>query len=161
MHVSSGGVKASTFSFVSTAGKPTPLFAENRDDVHQLIQQSIEKNLSSKGLSKVPAGGDVTVAYLLVVGNNAATTEVNDYFGYGRDSTELVEKIHDEHTGGKNPNYFVEGTLIIDLIDTKTYKLIQRNRVDRPLLGKVSSAERAARIQEAVDQALKAVRVSA
>src|SRR5262245_39869773 len=158
-HVSSGPIRASTFSFVSN-GKPTPQFAENREEVHRLFQQSIEKNLARRGISRVPAGGDITVAYLLVVGDNAATTAIDDYFGYGRDSSALLEKVHDENMESKNPNYFVEGTLIIDLVDTKTYKLLERGRVNRPLLGKVAPEVRAAYIQEAVDQALKDVRLT-
>ena len=42
----------------------------------------------------VDRGGDVTVAYLIIVGNNATTTSLNEYFGYTADADALTDKVH-------------------------------------------------------------------
>jgi hypothetical protein len=64
----------------------SPEYADSREQVHALIQDSISRNLASKGLSRVPSGGDVIVAYLVIIGNNASTEAISTYFGYDRDA---------------------------------------------------------------------------
>ncbi len=159
-HVNEGAITAGTFSFVT--GRPMPPdYAEKRAQIHRLIQSAITTNLTVKGLSRTPAGGDVFVAYLVILGNNVETTDVNDYFGYGRDSDALLDKAHTKGTiDSKNPNYFEAGTLLIDIIDAKTYKLLYRNYVVRPILRNAPDDVRAERIQQAVDQALAGLRIA-
>jgi len=157
--VNKGPIKAATFSFVA-ASQAEAGFADKRAAVHQLIQQAISQNLARKGLRQVETGGEVTVAYLVIVGNNASTESINTYFGYGRDSADLHEKAQSAYTGSKNPNYFEAGTLLIDLLDARTFKLLDRNYVTRPVLRDASTEVRAAHIQEAVDAALKNVQIA-
>jgi hypothetical protein len=155
-HVDTGTIKASTFSFVNTAGRPTPEYAEQNAQLHKLVQGAIAADLTGLGLSQLPTGGEVTVAYLIIAGNNATTTSINEYFGYGRDVSGLTEIAHEKYTqDNKNPNYFEAGTLVIDIIDAKTNKLLKRNYASRPLLKNPTPAQQAARVQEIVDEALK------
>jgi hypothetical protein len=158
--VNTGAVHASTFSFVT--GRPMPPdYAEQRAHIHTLIQNAITTNLTARGLNRAPAGGDVFLAYLVILGNNVATTDVNDYFGYGRDADALLDKAHQKFAiESKNPNHFVAGTLVIDVIDAKTYKLLYRNCAVRQVLRNVPDDVRAERIQEAVDAVLKDVRIA-
>ncbi|MHC1764510.1 MAG: DUF4136 domain-containing protein [Verrucomicrobiia bacterium] len=158
--VDKGPVQAATYSFVAGGSQASPGFADNREQIHAAIQQAISRNLASKGLSRVPSGGDVTVAYLVIVGDNASTESINTYFGYGRDVGALHEKAHDAYTSSKSPNYFEAGTLLIDIIDTKTNKLLKRSHVTRPLLRNAAAEVRAEHIQEAVDAALKDLRIA-
>ena len=158
-HVDSGKIRATSFSYVNTGPKPTPGYAENRAPIHSMIQGAITRSLGSRGLTQVATGGEVTVAYLIITGNNASTASINDFFGYGDDATALHEKAHKAYTGNKNPNYFEAGTLLIDLIDTKTYKLLKRGYATRPILRELPDDARAARIQEVVDEILRDVRV--
>ena len=157
--VDSGSIRATTFSFIARTPGTAPAFADLRQQVDTMIQDSITRNLASKGLSRVASGGDVTVAYLLIVGNNVSTVAIHDYFGYGRDFAALQDKAQDAYAGSKNPNYFEAGTLLIDIIDSKTFKLLKRSYVTRPVLRDVSAEVRAGRIQEAVNEALKDVRI--
>jgi hypothetical protein len=157
--VDTGPIRAATFSFVQRRASPNAAQPDNMAQVHGLIQQALRANLASKGLAPVAAGGDVTVAYLLVTGNNASTTMTDDYFGYGRAGTELLDKAHASYTTSKNPNEFEAGTLLVDLVDTRTFKLLRRVHVTRPLLRNPTAETRAANIQEAVDSALRDVRV--
>jgi hypothetical protein len=158
--VDKGPVKAQTFSFINGGVAPTAEFADKRKAVHQTIQDAITKNLASKGIAKVASGGDVTVAYLVIIGNNATTEHINTYFGYGGDAVALSDKAHDAYTGSKNPNYFEAGTLLIDVIDARTFKVLKRNYVVRPILSKPTAEVRAANIQSAVNEVLEDLRVA-
>jgi hypothetical protein len=158
--VDTGPIHASTFSFVAKTPSMAPEYADRREQVHALIHDSISRNLAGKGLSKVPSGGDLIVAYLVIIGNNASTEAISTYFGYDRDAAALHDKAQDAYAGSKNPNYFEAGTLLIDIIDAKTYKLLKRSYVVRPLLRNPTAEVQAERIQEAVDAVLKEVRIS-
>jgi hypothetical protein len=152
--VNKGPIHAGTFSFVQ--GRPaTPEYAEKREQIHKLIQNAITANLAAKDLTRVQSSGNVIVAYLIILGNNVSTTDVNDYFGYGRDSDALLDKAHEKGAiDNKNPNAFTAGTLVVDVIDAKTYKLLYRNYAVRSVLRDAPDDVRAERIQSAVDQAL-------
>jgi len=154
--VSSGLIHARTFSFVSR--KTDPAYADKRAAVHQMIQNAIAKNLAARGVTRVASGGDVTVPYLVIIGNNVTTTAVNDYFGYSNDLMALHDKAHSAYTGSKNPNDFEAGTLLIDIVDGKTFKLLKRGYATRSVLKDLPADARAARIQGVVDDILKDVR---
>src|SRR5436305_15021293 len=91
-------VKARTFSFLNTGVKDFPSYAENRKEAHEIVQKALISNLAAKGVNFVPTGGDVTVAYLIIVGNNASTTSMNSYFGYTDDADALVNMAHKAQT---------------------------------------------------------------
>lgn len=159
--VNKGPVKARTFSFLNTGVRQLPAYAEQRKEAHALVQQALTKNLAARGISYVPSGGDITVAYLVVVGNNGTTTSLNSYFGYTPDSEAFVEKIHAEQTGNdKNRGYFEAGTLVIDLVDPATSKLLQRRSIHGQVLRDLPLETRTARVQAIVDQALRDVPLS-
>ena len=71
--VDTGPIHAATYNFIDKTPSMTPEYADRREQVHALIQDSISRNLASKGLGKVVSGGDVIVAYLVIIGNNATT----------------------------------------------------------------------------------------
>jgi hypothetical protein len=152
--VDKGPVKAATFNFVNGGVPPNADLTENNEQVHATIQAAITHNLAAKGVTRATGLGDITVAYLIITGDNWSTMSVNKYFGYGRDSNALQEKANDAYTGQKNPNYFRAGTLVIDIVDNHTQELLWRSYVTRPLLKDPSPAVRQAHIQEAVDAAL-------
>lgn len=158
--VDKGPVKARTFSFIKGGTSPASSLADSREQVHRVIQDAITQNLAGKGLSKMASGGDVIVAYLVIVGNNANTEAINTYFGYGRDDSALHDKAHKAYNRSKNPNYFEAGTLLIDIVDSKTHEVLERNYVVRPILRDPSAEVRAAHIQEAVGEALKDLRIA-
>ena len=159
-HVDKGRVTARTFSFLNT-GRQLPSYAEERSQAHAMVQQALVNNLAAKGVSYVPTGGDITVAYLIVVGNNAATTSLNSYFGYTDDSEAFVEKVHAEQTDkNSNRGYFEAGTLVVDILDPRTSKLLQRRSVQAQVLRNLPAETRTARVQDIVNQALKDVAIS-
>ena len=157
--VDSGPIRARTFSFVNRGTKPMPEYTDNREAIHTMIQQAITVSLASRGVARTAAGGDVTVGYLIITGNNASTQSISDYFGYGEDASALADKAHAAYTDSKNPNYFEAGTLVIDIIDSKSFKLLKRGYATRPLLKNLPDDAKAARIQEVVDEILEGVRI--
>ena len=157
--VDTGRVQARTFSFITRKPQASPINGDSYAPIHAMIQEAIVRGLAQKGLSQVPAGGDVTVAYLIITGNNASTASINDYFGSRDDASALHDKAHNAYTGSKNPNYFEAGTLVIDLIDSKTFELLYRHHASRPMLRNPTADVRAARIQEVVDEILSNVRI--
>ena len=158
--VNKGPLKASTFTFLHPGPLPEAAFTEKRQHVHALIQEAIANNLTAKGLTRVAQGGDITVAYLLVVGNNVSTSAINDYFGYSPDAMALIDKAHAAYTDGKQRTYFEAGTLLIDLVDSRTQKVLDRNYVTRELLQNAPEDARKARLAEAVNEALQNVSVA-
>ena len=159
--VNSGPIRASTFDFVAISSAKKASFAENRGDVHDLIQGAITEHLAAKGVARAAGGGDIQVAYLVIVGDNASTTAINDYFGYGRDPAGLAEKAHEAYAiDNKNPSYFQAGTLLIDVLDAKSHKLLLRNFVVAPIQPEAPMAVREARVREAVDKVLKNLRIA-
>lgn len=158
-NVNSGPIKAQTFSFVKGGVPAQADFTDNREQSHAMIQQAITDNLASKGLTRVDTGGDVTVAYMVILGNNVTTERIDTYFGYGRNSAALHSKAHKVYTRSKNPNPFEAGTLVVDLLDADTFKLLRRTHVSRPVLRDSSPENREANIREAVDAVLEGLRV--
>jgi Domain of unknown function (DUF4136) len=158
--VDTGTIHARTFSFVNRENRPAADFADNREAVHAMIQEAIRKNLAAHGVTQVATGGDVTVGYLVIIGNQVSTTEINDYFGYGEGATELADKAHDAYTLSKNPNDFDAGTLLIDITDGKTYKLLKRGYATRTLQPNLTQQAREAKIQGVVDQIFTDLRVA-
>ncbi|HXI72853.1 MAG TPA: DUF4136 domain-containing protein, partial [Verrucomicrobiae bacterium] len=126
---------------------------------HEMIQAAITKDLAARGVTRVAAGGDVTVGYLVIIGDNCSTEAINTYFGYGEGADALHEKAQAAYTGSKNPNYFKAGTLVIDIIDSHNYKLLRRQYATRPLIQNITAEARAERIQEVVDEILKNLNV--
>jgi hypothetical protein len=160
-HVDQGTVKARTFSFLNTGSKQAPDYADQSAQAHAMVQQALIKNLAARGISHVPSGGEITVAYLIVVGNNSTTTSLNSYFGYTQDSDALVQKVHAEQTSAdKNRGYFEAGTLVIDIVDPGTSKLLQRRSIQAQVLRNLPMEQRSERVQAIVDQALKDVPLS-
>jgi hypothetical protein len=157
--VDTGPIRARTFNFVDGGLKPAPTYADNRDAVHAMIQEAISKNLAAREVTRVAAGGDVTVAYLVILGNNVSTRAIADYFGYRDDTWELHEKAQAAYTGTGNPSSFEAGTLLIDIIESNGFKLRKRGYATRPILRDLPDDARAARIQEVVDEILRDVRI--
>jgi hypothetical protein len=156
--IDTGPITARTFSFVNIKGKPIPDYAEREQQVHALVQNAITQSLARRQVQRVAQGGDVTVAYLVIVGNNAETASINDYFGYGKDADKLAEIAHTKYTDNKNPNYFEAGTLLIDFIDPRTYKVLKRGYASRALQPNLAPEARAARVSEVVEEILAGLR---
>jgi len=160
-HVDTGPIHARTFSFINVGTREVPTYAEKRKQAHAAVQEAITKNLTAKGVSYVSQGGDVTVAYLIIAGNNATTTSFNEYFGYSSDATALVDKVHkSQAVDSSNRSYFEAGTLVIDFLDPSTSKVLKRASVQAQILRELPLDAREARLQKFVDEALSDLKIT-
>jgi hypothetical protein len=158
--VDKGSLKVHTYNFIDGGIALTPPATDRRDAIHQIIQKAIVNDLTAKGLTRSNGAGEVIVAYMFIVGNDVTTEAVTTYFGMGRDADALHNKASNAYSSSKNPNQFEAGTLVIDVLDAKTYEILYRNYVTRPILGNATAAVRGDRIQEAVDTTLANLRIA-
>jgi hypothetical protein len=159
-HVDTGPIHARTFSFINTGSRALPTYAEQRKQAHMMVQEAITKDLAAKGVQYVSKGGDITVAYLIIAGNNATTTSLEEYFGYTDDANALMNKVHKSQAVKANDRgYFEAGTLVIDILDPRTSELLKRATVQAQILRELPLDERTARLQKLVDEALSDLRI--
>ncbi len=135
--------------------KSVPTFANPDDRANHAIQSALASTFRSNGFTVDPANADLTVAYLIVLQNNATTQLIDDYFGFGRSSMQIAEIAHDRGVIRNNrADYYQAGTLVIDIIDNKTGKLVYRDYATRDVTGDLSDAQLQARANSAVQEAL-------
>jgi hypothetical protein len=159
--VDTGPIHARTFAFMGTGPRQAPLYADRRSQIHTAIQDAITRDLTAKGLEKVDKQPDIVIAYLVIAGNNATTTSLDEYFGYSSDTAALVHKVHkDQAVHGDDRGYFEAGTLVIDVLDTKASTLLKRSTVQADILRHLPLEERQARLQGVVDKALSTLEIS-
>ncbi len=156
-HIDKGAIQGSSFSFVNQVRRTS-----NPDDRTAqglaMIRQAIANNLTARGVHEVPSGGDVTVAFLVIVGNNVSTVALDSYFGYNNDSDALLSKVHSKGAvKNHSRNYFVAGTLIVDFVDPRASKVLQRRMITADVLQDLTMQQRAERVQAIVNQALQDV----
>lgn len=121
-----------TYAWKAPAPAEAPAGAASEDDlVRARIQRAVDRELAAKGLRAVPAAE----ASLLVLQHLrvAERYQINDpYYAY-----ESVEE-------------YEEGTLIIDLVDARTQKLVWRGTGESRLRPENTPAQREERIDSVV-----------
>lgn len=102
-----------TFMFSETHGARNPI-------VNDLIIAAIVRELTSKGLTRVDANPDLRVAYMAAAGFNLQVAEVS--FGYN------VNPVYSGlmPSAGSAMWDVTTGTLLIDLFDNKTDRIVFR-----------------------------------
>lgn len=161
-------IPASTFSFIDVKTKSSSGIADNRAEMHAMIQNAITKNFAAKGVSRVESGGDLTVGYLVIVASNTTTSAISDYFGYGPDNKALLDKAHkgvaklraeDPETRIRDPRTYRSGALVIDILDAKTAILQYRNLAYGELLADAPEELRTKRVQTAINEILTGFKI--
>ncbi|MCX6873459.1 MAG: DUF4136 domain-containing protein [Verrucomicrobia bacterium] len=123
--------------------------------IHGMIQDSLRRQFRAKGLAYGTGSADLVVAYLVIYQEPGMTTSYEDYYGYGRPADAITDRAHDRGViESKRPDYFQRAGIVIDLIDSRTNKLVYRNFATGDVVRGASGKTRAARIDAAVAQAL-------
>jgi hypothetical protein len=123
--------------------------------VHGMIQNSIGRQFRAKGLTYGASGADLIVAYLVIYQETGVTASYQDYFGAGRETESIIDRAHVRGViESKRPDYFRRAGIVIDLIDSRTNKLVYRNFAAGDVVRGASAKTRAARIDAAVAQTL-------
>ena len=157
--ISISRVRARTFNFIAPRPRPPLSSADSLSPIHEIIQTAIARSLAQKGLIKVGSGGDVTIAYLIITGDNPATTSIKDYFEIRDDDSALNDRALKTYPRGKNSNYFEAGTLVIYLLDSKNSALLSRRHGSRPMLQNPTANASVDRVQKVVDEILNDLHV--
>lgn len=132
-----------------------PGIAPQANPANDMIQSALASEFGARGFRLDPANADLTVAYLVIVQDNVSTKVVDDYFGFGRSSMQLADAAHSAGVvNNRRADYYREGSVVVDIIDNKTGKLVYRDFATGDLTGDVSDAQLRARINAAVKQAL-------
>ena len=141
---------------VKPAPKNLPQLTQSDAETNQAIQSALATTFRANGFRIDPTGADLTVAYLIILQDNATTKLVDDYFGYGRSSMQIADAAHLEGVVRNNrADYYVAGSIVIDIIDNKTGKLIYRDYATRDVTdANLSKSQRQSLIRSAVSQAL-------
>jgi hypothetical protein len=135
-------------------GLPAPSTAIEKQ-VHGMIQKSLEKTFTSKGMSYGKGDADLIVAYMVIYQEPGMTADYRDYFGYGRDAGEIATIAHARGVEKNNrTDYFKQAGILIDVVDTRTNKLVYRGFSKNDVIKGATDGTRAARIDAAVTEAL-------
>jgi hypothetical protein len=142
-----------TFAWLEKTDEVTAQSRINKPQVHQEVRRSIEAGLTHKGLKKIESSkADVLVAYHLSVtatrGSNASLS-----LGMGRYSSRSSVGVSvGVPIGGR---VVEEGTLVIDLLDSKKKSLVWQGIATRRLSsGQLEQSQLKSKIDSTVNEIL-------
>jgi hypothetical protein len=122
--------------------------------VHGMIQNSISKQFTSRGMTYGKGDADLIVAYLVIYQEPGMTADFREYFGYGRNADDIAMLAHDRGALGSRSEFFRQAGIVVDVVDRSTNKLVYRGFSKNDVVKGASDSTRAARIDAAVTQAL-------
>jgi hypothetical protein len=132
---------------------PAPSTAIEKQ-VHGMIQNSLSRQFTSKGMAYGKGSADLIVAYLVIYQEPGMTADYRDWFGYGRNADDIAVLAHDRGALGSRPDFFRQAGIVVDVIDSRTNKLVYRGFSKNDVVKGASASTRAARIDAAVAEAL-------
>ncbi len=144
----------SSVRFISEKKSAEFYESDRSKEVNQLLQKAITSEFEKHGMA-VDAGADLIIAYLIIIQDNVSTVAIDKHFGY-RDTTEMLDMVHERGTGGRNPEYVQKGAVVIDLINAEKNKLIYRNYAVRGTAPGLSGEALQARLAEVAEETLAA-----
>lgn len=125
-----------------------------QQQVHGMIQKSLSKQFTSRGMAYGKSDAGLVVAYMVIYQEPGMTADFREYFGYGRNADDIAVLAHNRGALGGRPEYFRQAGIVIDVVDRQTNKLIYRNFAKNDVVKDASDSTRAARIDAAVAQAI-------
>lgn len=129
---------------------------KNNPVVDQRIVAAVDRELALKGLTMVAAGqGDLVATYAATSRQGMESQEVDEYFEYANDDG--IGTYPSGSGGSLAVKEFEEGTLLFDLSDRKTGKLVYRGSAKATLLDDPSPTRSDIRLRQIVSQLLSGV----
>jgi hypothetical protein len=127
----------------------------NERQIHSMIQSSLSKEFASNGLRYGSPGADLTVAYLVLYQEPGITASFPEYFGYGRNEADISDFAHIKGVlENQRPDHFRQAGIVVDVIDSRTNKLVFRGFAKGDVVRSPSATSRRARIDTAIAEAL-------
>jgi hypothetical protein len=134
---------------------PAPSTAIEKQ-VHGMIQKSLAKTFTIKGMPYGKSDADLIVAYMVIYQEPGMTADYRDYFGYGRDAGEIATIAHARGVEkNKRADYFRQAGILIDVVDARSNKLVYRGFSKNDVIKGATDSTREARIDAAVTEALE------
>lgn len=119
--------------------------------VHSLIQKSLARQFTAKGMTYGKGDAALAVGYLVIYQEPGMTANYDDYFGYGRDAREISDVAHIRGSlESQRPDYFRQAGIVVDIVDVNSGKLVFRNFAKGDVIQGASASTRAARIDQAI-----------
>jgi hypothetical protein len=123
-------------------------------EANRMIKEAVAAQMETNGLQVVEGNADLIVAHLIILQDNASTSYCNQYYGL-QDFFDIVSLAHKEGTKKHYPEHVQKRALVIDLIDSRTYKLVYRNYALSGTLANLSEQDRQVYINKMVAEALQ------
>lgn len=121
----------------------------NLSAVDKLIHASLEKMLTAKGFVKTDTGADFLVGYAVASGDGIDEATLNKaYDGVAETPPSASGNV-------QQPHQYHRGTLIIDIVETKTKRLLWRGAIMADVDLTVSEEQKRLRCEGAVAELLK------
>ncbi len=152
----SRGYHSARFVQTSRPARPASATAlEDDPDFNAAVRRAITREFDAHGVPVTGGSADLIVAYMLIRQNSVATTMNDDYFGNGRNAPAILEEAHTRGViKNRRPDDFLNGAIVIDVLDARTNKLVFRNYAVRPVTKGLDASARQSRIDSAVSQSL-------
>lgn len=146
-----------TVGFVGERANPFNQNPSGMDspEFNRAIRDAIAAEFTRHGISTTQDNPQLLYAFMVIRQNNVATTVNQQYFGFGRDASAIMDEAHRRGViGGKTPTAFDMGAVVVDVLDTRTNKLIFRGFAKRPVTEGLDPSARRSKINSAVAEAM-------
>ncbi len=140
-----------------TEKKSAEFYESDRSkEANQLLQKAIREQFNTHGINVVETNANLVVAYLIIITDNVSTKAISKHFGYRDDADDIQKKVHNTRNWGRRPEYVKRGTVVIDLIDSKTGRLVYRDYAGGSISSSLAPDILESRINQAVQDSMTA-----
>jgi hypothetical protein len=134
---------------------PNPETGDRRVDneiVERRITDAVDRELAAKGYRRLSSGkSDFLVGYHAAIQRELKATHVNSYYGYGDGWFPYTQSVY----GDTYLQNYLEGTLILDIVDGKADVLVWRGSALAELDTEADQGERDKQVDNAVKKILE------
>lgn len=142
-----------SFAWTPRAQEPTGDPRIDNSIVDERIRRAVEGELTRRGFVKRESGTpDFYIGYHAAIERKLNVSVMHDYYGYGSGFGHYPERF-DPHVKTYASEYD-EGTLVLDIANPSTMKLLWRGSAQTALMGSTSPQHKEQRVKEAVRRIL-------
>ena len=145
--------KLKTYSWLPDSKKRYTDVRLNSDIFKKRIYNTVNKALAARGYKEVTQNPDFTLGYHVAIENKTSINTMNDYYGYSRDGWgRSYYPGYNMHSTQTSVYHYEEGSLILDIVDTKSKQLIWRGSAQAEISKSRTSKQRDELIKKTVDK---------
>lgn len=145
--------KLKTYSWLPDSKKRYTDIRLNSDIFKKRIYNTVNKALAVRGFKEVTDNPDFTIGYHVAIENKTSVNTMNDYYGYsGYGWGRSNYPGYNMHSTQTSVYHYEEGSLILDIVDTKRKQLIWRGSAQAEISKSRTTKQRDELIKKAVDK---------